>query len=122
MEGKNLRLALACAYAGNSAALGARLRHYPCIEDAYAERARWWPDETPARQQRLDACCAAAQSLSQPPSQHPWLTQEASHDWQLLALGDDAYPPLLAQLGDAPGVLFVRGDVTLMQRPQLAMK
>lgn len=114
MDGKSLRLALASAYAGHSATLGARLRPFSSIEQAFAERARWWPDETPERQARLEHCCAAAE-------QHPWLAQTASQDWQLLALGDPDYPPLLAQLTDAPGVLFVRGDVSVLQRPQLAM-
>lgn len=114
MDGKTLRLALATAYAGHSDTLGARLRPFPSIEDAFAERARWWPDETAERRERLEACCAEAATYS-------WLTQPASADWRLIALGDADYPPLLAQLADAPGVLFVRGDLTVLQRPQLAM-
>lgn len=114
MDGKALRLALACAFSGNSAALGARLRPFASAEEALAQRARWWPDETPERQQRLQQLCLDT-------SPHPWLTQVSSHDWQLIALGDANYPPLLAQLSDAPGVLFVRGDAMVMQRPQLAM-
>ncbi|HEY1772046.1 MAG TPA: DNA-processing protein DprA [Gammaproteobacteria bacterium] len=40
---------------------------------------------------------------------------------QLLALSDPAYPPLLRQIPDPPFALFVRGDVTLLSEPQLAM-
>ena len=114
MDGKTLRLALAEAYAGSSAALGARLRPFASIEDAFAQRERWWPDEPEARRERLQSCCAGTAA-------HPWLAQPASADWQLIALGDADYPPLLAQLSDAPGVLFVRGDPAVLQRPQLAM-
>ncbi|MFN6953296.1 MAG: DNA-processing protein DprA [Acetobacteraceae bacterium] len=39
----------------------------------------------------------------------------------LLTLGDAAYPPLLAQLPDAPPVLSVLGDPALLSAPQLAI-
>ncbi len=53
----------------------------------------------------------AAQALA-------WLEQ-ANH--QLLMWDDPAYPALLAELPDAPPLLFVEGDATLLERPQLAM-
>lgn len=112
MDGKALRLAMACAYAGHSAALGSRLRGYVSIEAAYAARQQWWPQESPDRQRKLAASCEA---------QYPWLQTHDSHNWALLAIGDAAYPPLLAQLADAPGVLFIRGDAALLCEPQLAM-
>ena len=40
---------------------------------------------------------------------------------QLLALTDPVYPPLLKQIPDPPFALFVRGDVSLLAEPQLAM-
>lgn len=113
MEGRALRLALAQAYAGHSAALGARLRPYPSAEAAWAARDRWLPDESPARQQFL---CSVSSETSQ-----GWLSTQASADWQLLALGDEHYPPMLRVLSDAPGVIFVRGDVKILAQPQLAM-
>jgi DNA processing protein len=39
----------------------------------------------------------------------------------LLAATDAAYPPLLRESPDAPGVLYVLGDTTLLAEPQLAM-
>jgi DNA processing protein len=112
MEGKALRLALACAFAGRSASLGKRLRPYVSIEEAFSARNRWWPRESSQCQQRL----ARFTNTS-----HPWLADSSSQEWLLIALGDDDYPPLLAQLDDAPGVLFVRGNTGVLHRPQLAM-
>ena len=40
---------------------------------------------------------------------------------QLLVLTDPVYPPLLKQIPDPPFALFVRGDVSLLAEPQLAM-
>ncbi|MBZ2189023.1 DNA-processing protein DprA [Alcanivorax sp. JB21] len=50
-----------------------------------------------------------------------WAAWLPAHGWQLIALGDPAYPPLLETLSDAPGMLYVRGDVALLQAPQLAI-
>lgn len=47
-----------------------------------------------------------------------WLEQPGRH---LLASDDPAYPALLAELVDAPPLLFVEGDPALLERPQLAM-
>lgn len=47
-----------------------------------------------------------------------WLEAEQHH---LLMWGDAAYPGLLAELDDAPPLLFVAGDPGLLERPQLAM-
>lgn len=47
-----------------------------------------------------------------------WLERDALH---LLSWGSPAYPPLLAQTATPPPLLFVRGDVALLQRPQLAV-
>src|SRR5262249_20621534 len=45
-----------------------------------------------------------------------WLEQEGHH---FIAWGAPDYPPLLAELNDAPIGLFVRGDPALLARPQL---
>ncbi|NNF51597.1 MAG: DNA-protecting protein DprA [Gammaproteobacteria bacterium] len=40
---------------------------------------------------------------------------------RLISLSDPAYPPLLKEIPDAPLVLFVRGDKSLLTGPQLAI-
>lgn len=47
-----------------------------------------------------------------------WLEGTARH---VLAWDDPAYPALLAELPDAPPLLFVEGDPGLLERPQLAL-
>src|SRR5262245_25879004 len=47
-----------------------------------------------------------------------WLEADAHH---FVPLGDSRYPPLLAQIGDAPVALYVRGDPTVLSLPQLAV-
>jgi len=47
-----------------------------------------------------------------------WLEQPDHH---LLMWDDPAYPALLAELADAPPLLFVEGDPAVLERPQLAM-
>lgn len=53
----------------------------------------------------------AAQSLA-------WLDTEQHH---VLMWDAPAYPALLAELSDAPPLLFVEGDPALLEQPQLAM-
>lgn len=40
---------------------------------------------------------------------------------QIVTLSDDGYPPLLREIHDPPEKLYVRGDPSLLSRPQLAM-
>ena len=47
-----------------------------------------------------------------------WLEQP---ERSLLMWDDPAYPGLLAELNDAPPLLFVAGDARLLEQPQLAM-
>lgn len=47
-----------------------------------------------------------------------WLDQ---HNHHLLMWDDPAYPALLTELSDAPPLLFVAGDASILERPQLAM-
>lgn len=47
-----------------------------------------------------------------------WL---AENDHHIITLHDKGYPPQLMQLGDAPPLLYVRGDPDYLLQPQLAM-
>jgi DNA processing protein len=47
-----------------------------------------------------------------------WLEHDAHH---FVPLGSDSYPPLLAEVSDAPVGLFVRGDPAALSLPQLAI-
>ncbi|MBT2295119.1 DNA-processing protein DprA [Pseudomonas fluorescens] len=47
-----------------------------------------------------------------------WLEAPAQH---LLMWDQPDYPALLAQISDAPPLLFVAGDATILEKPQLAM-
>jgi len=47
-----------------------------------------------------------------------WLERPGQH---LLVLGQPDYPALLAQIDAAPPLLFVAGDPTILEKPQLAM-
>jgi len=47
-----------------------------------------------------------------------WLQVPGQH---LVMWDEPSYPALLAELADAPPLLFVAGDPTLLERPQLAM-
>ena len=47
-----------------------------------------------------------------------WLEAPGHH---LLCRGDSTYPALLAELVDAPPLLFVAGDPALLEQPQLAI-
>ena len=69
------------------------------------------------------ARAAAAARLRSPPAEAAdaalaWAEQEDAH---ILTLEDPRYPPLLKELGDAPVVLYVRGDPAALMDPQLAM-
>lgn len=57
-----------------------------------------------------------------------WSPVVADLEWRaaaphnhIVTLGDSTYPPLLRQISDPPPVLFVRGALDVLSRPQLAM-
>lgn len=56
-----------------------------------------------------------------------WHTAEKNLAWceknscHLLCITDPNYPPLLREIAAAPILLYVRGDMTLLQQPQLAI-
>jgi DNA processing protein len=47
-----------------------------------------------------------------------WLERDGHH---FVTWGSDAYPPLLAQVSDAPVALYVRGNPDVLSLPQLAI-
>ncbi|WP_267269165.1 DNA-processing protein DprA [Pseudomonas protegens] len=67
------------------------------------------------------ACTDARRSVEVREGAHralAWIDNQAQH---LLMWDQPDYPPLLAQLEDAPPLLFVAGDPSILQRPQLAL-
>lgn len=62
----------------------------------------------------------AAATLARSRAQEAMTAAEA---WQMvpLAIGDPRYPPLLACIPDPPPVLWVRGDVSMLLRPAVAI-
>ncbi|WP_342246973.1 DNA-processing protein DprA [Pseudomonas sp. OTU5201] len=82
----------------------------------------------------LSAPAAAWRSLGLPgacadPRRSPEIRDAAAHAlaWlerpghQVLCWDDPAYPALLAELSNAPPLLYIAGDATLLERPQLAL-
>ncbi|MBM7335107.1 DNA-processing protein DprA [Alloalcanivorax marinus] len=109
MDPQLKRLALAAAFSPASGRLGRALR-----------------ERSPDRHRPLDYLkhlppAGDARLLRDPETLAPVLHGLAAHGWRWLALGDDDYPPLLADLEDAPGVLAVRGDPAVLSAPQLAL-
>lgn len=49
------------------------------------------------------------------------LTWREKNQCQLISLIDDAYPPLLKEIPAAPLLLYVRGNISLLNQPQLAI-
>ncbi|NOZ09569.1 MAG: DNA-protecting protein DprA [Gammaproteobacteria bacterium] len=47
-----------------------------------------------------------------------WLQQDGNH---LLCILDPGYPPLLREIPDPPGLLYVRGQIKLLTDPQLSI-
>ncbi|HCD75973.1 MAG TPA: hypothetical protein DEQ58_10905, partial [Alcanivorax sp.] len=105
MDAQLKRLVLCAAFSPYSALLGRILReHAP--DDTPLDRFRsWLPNKNRLPDRRL----------RHPEDLHGPLTALSGLGWRWLALGDDDYPPLLADLPDAPGVLAVRGDPSLVR-------
>jgi len=110
MDGQLKRLALCAAFSPRSARLGRALREHSPDRTDLAYFQAWLPDHKRAR--RL---------LRYPESLQESLATLSALGWRWLALGDEHYPSLLADLPDAPGVLAVRGDPAVLSIPQLAM-
>lgn len=93
------------------------LQHFVTVEQVFAapraELARRLPPDKSSRELleiQLDENLFA-QELR-------WLTEKGHH---LVTWQDEDYPPLLREIADPPLVLFVLGDRTLLEQPQIAI-
>ncbi|WOD28579.1 DNA-processing protein DprA [Alloalcanivorax xenomutans] len=114
MRDQLARLALAKAFDPASMQLGEALRRRPIDETPLTRYAEALPGRLPNPSERR-------RWLTAPESLEPQWRPLAAQGWRWLALGDEDYPPLLADLPDAPGVLAVLGEVSALTRPQIAM-
>jgi DNA processing protein len=78
---------------------------------------------SPATLMAFGFSAPAANFMAHPPRQQlvadlEWLAHSGA---QLLPLTDPRYPSQLAALADAPLALYVRGDLSLLARPQIAV-
>lgn len=81
----------------------------PLAEAASERLASWQYGDDPELARELDEGVAADLAWCETPGQG------------LLTLSDPDYPPLLREIADPPPLLFLRGDATLLQLPQLAV-
>ena len=93
------------------------LEHFGGIEPIYAASHRellpfFTGDATPVE------ALLAGPDTSQFEAESRWLDDPSNH---LLPITDPAYPPLLREISDAPALLFVRGDPSILSAPQIAV-
>ena len=93
------------------------LEHFGGIEPIYAASHRellpfFKGDATPVE------ALLAGPDTSQFEAESRWLDDPSNH---LLPITDPAYPPLLREISDAPALLFVRGDPSILSAPQIAV-
>lgn len=69
----------------------------------------------------------ASKAMNASPAEPDWRSVESDLAWcavdrhHVLTLRDPRYPSLLREIPDPPPLLFVRGEVDLLSRPQIAM-
>ncbi|EKF74302.1 peptide deformylase [Alcanivorax hongdengensis A-11-3] len=110
MDGQFRRLLLQALFCPASAALGRALQHL----DVNARLDDFLPFLPVGLRERA----ALLDNTGELPLYFDTLREAG---WRWVALGDVDYPPLLASLPEAPGVLAVRGPVSVLSRPALAM-
>jgi len=109
MDGQHHRWQLALHFQDATAALGRLIRDKGSAEAVSLSTPRLRDYLPPRYHQR--------QARYQPPDADSFFRA----GWQLVAIGDTAYPALLAQISDPPGILFVRGDIASLGTPQIAI-
>ena len=98
-----------------SAGIRLLLQHFPDTAAVFAASSR--------ELQALGLQAGAVQGLRRP----DWRGAEADMEWlrdgdaSCLSYDDPLYPPLLKQIPDPPPMLFVRGDVEILSRLQIAI-
>ena len=98
-----------------SAGIWLLLQHFPDTAAVFAASSR--------ELQALGLQAGAVQGLRRP----DWRGAEADMEWlrdgdaSCLSYDDPLYPPLLKQIPDPPPMLFVRGDVEILSRLQIAI-
>lgn len=83
----------------------------------------------PIAARREVVAAEAAKALDHAPDHLPllleatwrWLSEESTGPRRVLALGDPAYPELLLQTADPPLLMYVQGDVKLLNAPGIGV-
>lgn len=102
---------------GGHARLRQLIEHFGGIEAVYAAARSDLLPLFEGDSSTVDAILSGPDS-SQFEVERLWLDDATNH---LVAITDPAYPPLLREIPGPPPLLFVRGDVTLLSAPQVAM-
>lgn len=111
MDGQFKRLLLQALFSPSSAALGRALQQHRIASAPVSDFLPLLPAGLKERARLLD-------NTGNLPVYYEQLREQG---WRWVALGDADYPPLLAQINDAPGVIAVRGSVEALNAPSLAM-
>ena len=111
MDGQYKRLLLQALFSPSSAALGRALKQHRIASAPVSEFLPLLPAGLKERARLLDN----TGSLS---AHYAHLREQG---WRWIALGDEEYPALLADIQDPPGVLAVRGQMDTLHAPALAI-
>lgn len=112
MQGQHRRLILSLCFDRASAALGRYLLACGGADQASIDHSSLQAFLPPGLRRN---------ALPDPDATQALTGRLLDEGWQMVALGDAGYPPLLASISDPPGMLFVRGDTRCLSEPQIAM-
>ena len=108
-------LTLSLAPRIGSVTLGRLLQHFSTAEQILAA------DQEALAGLGLNPLSIAALRQPEPAAIEAALNWARQPEHHLLTLDDPVYPPLLKELSDPPGLLYLCGDADLLALPQLAM-